>query len=98
MKYTVRESIIWVVGTIWMPAVEAATHYKLSQYDVDNIKAEGDGVIDREAVQDWLDTNAGDFQAITDFAASIEDGEETVDIDWATVEGEDLYIRCTCPA
>ena len=41
----------------------------------------------RDAILDWLDTNAGDFQSVTDFAASIED----VEIPWAEPENEDLW-------
>ena len=39
--------------------------------------------------------NAGDFASIIDFSASIEDGENTVDIPWASEEGEIAYSDAT---
>jgi hypothetical protein len=78
MRYTVRKSVIHVVGKIWMPADTVATTLTLSDYDVGNIETP----VTRETIQDWLDKNAVDFQAVTDFDASLEVGTETVEIPW----------------
>ena len=86
MRYMVRKSIVEVVGKIWMPSVTCAQTYTLSEYDVENCR-DGDGKITRESVERWLDTHAGDFQGIEDFRASIEDGDETIDIPWASEDG-----------
>lgn len=93
MKYTVRKSIVWIVGRIWMPAIVCAQEKVLSSYDVGNIRDEA-GNITRESLEQWLCSNAGDFQSVQDFSASIEDGEKTVDIPWATEEGEFAYSDC----
>ena len=96
MRYTVRKSIVQVIGTIWMPSTTAAQTYELSGYDVDNARGD-DGKITRESVQSWLDTHAGDFASVTDFSASIEDGDDTVDIPWADEESELTYNGCMFP-
>jgi hypothetical protein len=96
MRYVVRKSIVRVVGRIWMPSVVCAQVRELSSYDVANIKSYGDAIghpgINRESVEHWLHSNSGDFQSVTDFEASIEDGNDTIDIPWATEEGEFAYI------
>ena len=97
MRYTVRKSVIEVVGTIWMPMTTAATQYTLSSYDVENAR-DDDGKITRESVQRWLDTHAGDFSAIKDFHASIEDGDDTIEIPWADEDNEYAYIDCMYPS
>lgn len=91
MKYTVRKSIVRVVGRIWMPAVIASNVITMSAYDIDNARDE-DGKITRESVEDWLGSHAGDFQSIIDFEASIEDGDLTIDIPFASEDGEMAYI------
>ena len=88
MRYTVRKSIIDVVGTLWQPGVTAAERLELTPFDVENIKAWGAGTITREAVQAWLDTHTGDFSRVIDFHASIEDEENTVDIPWTMSDVE----------
>ena len=60
----------------------------LSPHDVESITngihaVAGDGKITRESVQCWLDCHAGDFSEIIDFSASLEIGDETVEIPWA---------------
>lgn len=95
MKYTVRKSIIQVVGVIWMPAATCALPMTLCPYDVENCR-DDDGKITRESVELWLCTHAGDFQSITDFSASIEDGETTVEIPFATEDGEMAWCDCMC--
>jgi hypothetical protein len=98
MRYTVRKSFIQVIGKIWMPAVTCAMQYDLTSYDVENIKATGDGKITRDAVEDWLGCHSGDFQSVADFSASIEDGNDTLDFPWAVEESEFTYCDCMYPA
>lgn len=50
MKYTVRTSVVDVLGTLWMPMCPAATSYTLTDHDVDNARDEN-GKITRESVQ-----------------------------------------------
>ncbi len=89
MRYVVRKSIILIVGELWMGG-KGTLEKTLSAYDVENAKGEN-GKLTRESVQRWLDCNAGDFQHVIDFFASIEDGKDTVEIPWATEEAEELY-------
>ena len=90
MRYTVYKSVIWIVGKIWMPRITCSHTIELRAYDVENIR-DDDGKITRDAIAQWLCTHAGDFSSIQDFAASIEDGTETIDIPWATEDGEIAY-------
>ena len=90
MRYTVSVSKVEVVGEIWMPSCTCAMEYVLDPYDVENL----DKPVDRESVEEWLSTHAGDFREITDFRASIEVDGETVDIPWKTEEGECAYYDC----
>jgi len=87
----VRKSVIDVVGRIWMPAIVASLRMELRPYDVDNAR-DGDGQVTRESVEQWLATHAGDFQQVIDFRASIEDGDRTVDIPFATDDGEMAWL------
>jgi hypothetical protein len=96
MRCTVRKSLVRVVGHIWMPNAVCSMVYTLRQYDIDNIKVQaeydtGSPTIDRDAVEQWLATNSGDFRDILDFDASIEDGDQTIDIPFATEDGELAY-------
>jgi len=93
MRYIVRRSVVDVYGKLWMPMTPAAQRTELSSYDIDNIRDE-DGNITRESVEDWLMGNSGDFSTVVDFSASIEDGDMTIDIPWATEEGEYGYSDC----
>jgi hypothetical protein len=92
MRYTVRKSVIFVVGKIWMPAVTCGQEIVLHNSDVENCK-DDDGKITRDSVECWLGTHTGDFQSIQDFSASIELGDDTIDIPWATEEGEVAYYE-----
>lgn len=94
MKYMVRKSEIRVIGPLWMPGATGATTYTLTDHDLDNAR-DDDGKLTRDSVARWLDSHAGDFQGVTDFYASLEDGDETVDIPWQ--QGEDseyAWIDC----
>lgn len=89
MRYMVRKSVVDIIGTIWVPMGPIfAQHKELSSYDVDNMRGQ-DGKITRDSVEQWLMTNAGDFSSVKDFRASIEDGNETIDIDWQLGEESD---------
>ena len=96
MKHTVRKSVVRLIGYIWMPAALAAQEKQLSVYDIENIRGRvSDGnSITREDVADWLTCNSGDFQNVTDFWASIEDGDETVEFDWEVADSEFTYSDC----
>ena len=98
MRYESRISEVNVVGRIWQGILCSYT-YTLSPYDIDNIRAlvgvRGIATM-REAVGDWLGSNAGDFQSIQDFNVTIStrDGFD-FDSGWATEEGECLWLDCT---
>jgi hypothetical protein len=96
MRYTVRKSVVDVVGTIWMPMTAAATTYTLSSHDVENARDE-DGTVTRESVQRWIDCHAGDFSNVIDWCASLEVGDETVDFDFADEESELTFNDCIFP-
>jgi hypothetical protein len=94
MKYTVRKSIIQLVGKIWMPGIVCGQEKTLTAHDVENCRGD-DGKITRESVEQWLTSHSGDLSSVIDFMASIADGEETIDIPWKTEEGEIQYIDAT---
>jgi hypothetical protein len=96
MKILQRLSFVQVIGRIWQPGVTAAMTYDLRPYDVENMR-DDDGKITRDSMEDWLGSHAGDFQEVTDFRASIEDGETTIDIDWAKEESELTFNDCMFP-
>ena len=90
MRYMVRKSVVDVLGRLWMPMSVASLRIELSAYDVENARGE-DGRITRESVADWLSKHSGDFSEVLDFRASIEDGDETIELDWARDESECAY-------
>jgi hypothetical protein len=92
MKYTVRKSIIHVVGKTW-GGHTAAMSYTLSDTDVRHCK-DDQGRLTPTSVGYWLRNNSGDFQDLTDWAASLEDGDDTVDIPWSTEAGELAFYDC----
>jgi hypothetical protein len=96
MKFTTRISYVDVIGQIWMPAVTAVMRYNVSSYDLENMR-DDNGNITRDSVENWLGCHAGDFQSVTDFSASLEDGDETVDLPWADEESELTYGDCMFP-
>jgi len=92
MKYTVRKSVIRILGEIWLPyGMKAASEITLSDHDLRNIEQP----ITRETVESWL--HVGDFSRIIDFEADLEIGEETVLIPWANEENELAYQDCMYP-
>ena len=95
MRYVVRKSVVWIVGRIWWPyGALCAQEQVLHPYDVENATDQS-GQITRESVRRWLDCHAGDFSEIVDFSASLEVGDQTVEIPWATEEGESAYLDAT---
>lgn len=99
MRYIVRKSYVDVIGEIWMPRVVCAQRKDLSSYDVANIKAyDEEGQVTRESVEQWLAVNSGDFSCVKDFSASVEDGDQTIDISWAEEESECTFVDCMFPA
>lgn len=93
MRYTVRVSYVDILGGIWWPMGAVCSLRKsLSAYDIENIKAYGDGQITHEAVEHWVCLNSGDFSEIIDFSGSIEDGDHTIDFAWSSEETEAQYL------
>ena len=99
MKYTVRKSIIQVIGNIWQPGVGlCAMDYTLSAYDLDNAR-DDDGELTRESVEHWVMLHSGDFQSIKDFHASLEDGPDSIDIPWQFGEDSECEFNdCMFPS
>ena len=63
MRYTVRKSVVCVVGKIWMPSVTCGQEIVLRDYDIENMR-DDDGHITRESVEDWLGCNSCDFRCV----------------------------------
>jgi hypothetical protein len=84
----VRRAYVDVIGPIWMPPITAASTYKLSDYDLNNI-----GEFTHENVEQWLCTHAGDFQYVRDFHAVCGSAE----IPWSNEESEYVFSDCMCP-
>jgi hypothetical protein len=93
MKCLVRKSVVLVLGKLWLPMATAGTEYVLSKHDVENCRDQN-GKVTRASVEDWLGSHAGDFSSVTDFSASIEDGDATIDIPWADEGNEMTYHDC----
>jgi len=75
----------------------AAMEKVLDKCDIENIRdreGRGDSKITREDVEDWVSVNSGDFSSILGFAASIEDGENTLDFPWIIELIELAYNDC----
>lgn len=52
----------------------------------------------REEVELWVAMHLGDFREITDWSASLEIGDQTIDYPWESVDGECAYWDCMEPA
>lgn len=96
MKYVMRKSYVDVLGIIWMPQVPAAMRIDVSSHDIENMR-DDDGSISRESAELWLGSHSGDFSEVTDFSASIENGEETVDLPWSDEENEFTWTDLMYP-
>ncbi len=91
--YTVTIKEINVIGRTWAGYI-GMYNYSLRDYDIENIKARSkNGELTREAVSDWLDCNAGDFQSIKDFRADIGDFIS----EWENEENEYKYLDAMYP-
>lgn len=73
-----------VLGVIWMPGVACFYTYTPTVEAVAQYSKSGK-IITRDAIQQWLDTHAGDFSSITDFHAEI-DG---LTFDWQKEDSAD---------
>lgn len=94
MRYTVRKSLIRILGKLWMPShADAATEMVLGKYELDNCR-DDEGELTRESVERWLLLHSGDFSDVIDFEASLEDGGKTIDIAWKNEESEWRYADC----
>jgi hypothetical protein len=87
-------NFINVVGEGWLPpGVPIAMSLDLRQYDIDNICRSGGW--NRDSVEQWLHTHAGDFSVVHDFFATCKDWE---DIQWGDedyeMEFNDLTGEC----
>ena len=93
MKYMVRTSYVDVLGGIWLPYGAVCSLRKpLDRFDVDNMR-DDDGKITRESVKFWVMLHSSDFSGVIDFSASIEDGEQTIDLPWSSEETELQYLN-----
>jgi hypothetical protein len=93
MKILRRYSFVDILGVIWLPPITAAQRRELDSYDIDNM-TDDNGTITRDSLEHWLCLHSGDFQSITDFSASIELGDDTIDIPWSNEDNELTYIDC----
>lgn len=76
--YKTRTRDVWVIGHIWQPGVGVCSmRYSLPKTVPPT----------SEAIKAWLNSSAGDFKEIIDFAAII----EGVEIDWAVEESALIY-------
>lgn len=96
MRYTVRVSRVEILGRIWQPGFVCGQSLDLSDYDVENARDE-DGEITRDSLALWIDRHTGDFSEIIDFSASIEDGDETIEIPWQDEDNEGSYSDAMYP-
>ena len=78
-----------------LPRVICGQQLTATSYDLENMR-DDNGKITRESVANWLTCHSGDFSEVLDFSASLEDGAESIDIPWATEEGELAYADATC--
>ena len=74
--YTVRTRDVFVLGNGWY-GQPICYQYTLPR----------DVAADRKSIQAWLDTHAGDFSHISDFAATIEE----VEILWRDEENDFVW-------
>jgi len=84
----VRIAYVQVIGKLWLPAIQAAQVYDLTDLDLYEIgKAAHTGELTRDLIQDWLARHGNDFASITDFHAQV--GEQ--EIPWSKDDSEDAY-------
>lgn len=110
MRYTHTENFVEVLGNGWLsfnrygmpdkPYPSMAYKYTLRDSDVKRLLESGP--ITREAIDQWLSTNSGDFSSISDFHANVtidtiaQDGQtiEQTDLDfpWKNEESDSQYF------
>ena len=95
MKYTVVENDVNVLGTLWMGGTAAYT-YQPPVDVVQEVLALHGSKARRERVREWLDTHAGDFQAIIDFQVDF-DNPAPFKSEWAEDKSESVYFDCVDP-
>jgi hypothetical protein len=93
MRRTAVTSFIQILGIGWYGQI-CAMDKDLSLYDIGNIEERGDGEITREAVEDWLTVNSGDFQSVTDFRADISYEDEDYLFEWSDEDSGWQYNDC----
>lgn len=81
MRYMMEENFVVVFGRGWYNQ-QMFYRYNLKLLDIFGI-----GELNRENVGRWLNSNAGDFQSIEDFYATIGDQE----LDWEDEENREKY-------
>ena len=80
MRYTIRESLLSVIGKIWMPyGAVCAQEYTLDDYDLANATDDETGTITRDSLEQWIMLHTGDFSGVDDWSASLEIGDETIE-------------------
>lgn len=73
---------VYVLGEIWTPyGAKAAMTLPLNDYALKNLCDGKRENWTREAVEQWLSTNSGDFSRVIDFSATCKD--------WPDIEWED---------
>lgn len=94
MRYTVTKQRIEILGTLWMPGVNAGTVRDLSPYDMHNL---GDPE-NRDDVERWICLNSGDFSNIVDFHADFDVDGKHVEHPWAAEEHELEFMDAVYPS
>jgi hypothetical protein len=92
MRRLIVQSVIQVIGGIWMPyGARAAMEYKIRIEDLNK----DDDESWRDAVERWTTTHCGDFSSVDDFYAELELDTGTVKIPWSKGEDSELaFSEC----
>ena len=92
MRRLIVQSVIQVVGGIWMPyGAKCAMEYKIRPEDLNR----DDDESWRDAVERWTTCHCGDFSSVDDFYAEIELDTGTVKIPWSKgEESECIFSDC----
>lgn len=94
MSYIVQENYVEVVGKGWYGQT-MATRYNLDKWKLEDIQERMIDNFPNEAIQDWLDTNSGDFMQIDDFTATLD--KFGVAIPWNDEDNEYVYMDMMYP-
>lgn len=96
MKITKAISYVKVIGRTW-EGYTAAMQYPINpatELKYPNGKAVDNNIHSGDLeniLRKWINGHTGDFETITDFSASLEVGENTVDIPWENDNSEEQY-------